>query len=92
MQCMLQHLLGSIPLILPFPPLQDPRILANLRAVSEAAKVGLSTREKVVIRMPLGGGIEAELSRQLFEGLTNELFRRARLPLDQACWQVGAHA
>jgi hypothetical protein len=23
-------------------------------------------------------------------GLTQELFRRARLPLDQACWQVGS--
>ncbi|GAB4820667.1 hypothetical protein N2152v2_007713 [Parachlorella kessleri] len=68
---------------------KDPRVLANLRAVSEAAKVALSSREKVVIRMPVGGGIEAPLTRQAFEGLTTQLFRRARLPLDQACWQAG---
>lgn len=24
----------------------------------------------------------------MFESLTKDLFRRARLPLDQACWQV----
>ena len=40
--------------------------------------------------MPVGGGVEAELTRQAFEGLSVELFRRARLPLDQACWQVRA--
>jgi len=69
----------------------SPAMKANLRAAAEAAKIGLSSREKVVIRMPVGnsGGIEAELNRQTFEGLTVELFRRARLPLDQACWQAG---
>lgn len=67
----------------------DPHIRANLRAVAEAAKVGLSTEEQVVVRMPLAGGIKAVLTRQLFEGLAADLFRRARQPLDQACWQVG---
>lgn len=47
---------------------------------------------QVTIRMPVGGGVEAELTRQKFEGLTADLFRRARLPLDQACWQVGMRA
>lgn len=67
----------------------DPRIVSNLKAVAEAAKIKLSTEEKVVIRMPVGKGIEAVLTRQMFEGMTADLFRRARLPLDQACWQAG---
>eukprot|EP00887_Chlorella_sp_A99_P001468 scaffold8.g1468.t1 len=67
----------------------DPRIRANLKAVAEAAKIQLSTQERVVIRMPLGAGVEAVLTRQLFEGLTADLFRRARQPLDAACWQAG---
>ena len=25
----------------------------------------------------------------MFESMTKDLFRRARLPLDQACWQAG---
>lgn len=68
---------------------RDPRLLANLRGVAEAAKIKLSSEERVVIRMPVGGGIEAVLTRQMFESLTKDLFRRARLPLDQACWQAG---
>jgi heat shock 70kDa protein 1/2/6/8 len=67
----------------------DPAIVAGLRAVAEAAKIKLSTEERVVVRMPIAGGIEATLTRQTFEGLTADLFRRARLPLDQACWQAG---
>ncbi|PRW56291.1 molecular chaperone [Chlorella sorokiniana] len=67
----------------------DPRLVANLRAAAEAAKIKLSSEERVVIRMPVGGGIEAVLTRQMFESLTKDLFRRARLPLDQACWQAG---
>jgi heat shock 70kDa protein 1/2/6/8 len=67
----------------------NPGILSNLKAIAEAAKIKLSTDEKVVIRMPVGGGIEAVLTRQMFEGMTADLFRRARLPLDQACWQAG---
>ena len=67
----------------------NPGIVANLKSISEAAKIKLSTEEKVVIRMPVGGGIEAVLTRQMFEGMTVDLFRRARLPLDQACWQAG---
>ena len=43
--------------------------------------------------MPLKGRngqpVEAVLSQQEFESLSADLFRRARLPLDEACWQVG---
>ena len=46
------------------PPAQDPRLVANLRAIAEAAKIKLSTEESVMIRMPVGGGIEAVLTRQ----------------------------
>ena len=67
----------------------EPSIMANLKAVAEAAKIKLSSDEKIVIRMPVGGGIEAILTRKMFEGMTADLFRRARLPLDQACWQAG---
>lgn len=69
--------------------MQDPRILANLKAIAETAKIKLSTEEKVVIRMPIAGGIEVTVTQQLLESLTTDLFRRARLPLDQACWQAG---
>lgn len=68
---------------------RDPRLLANLRGVAEAAKIKLSSEDRVVIRMPVGGGIEATLTRQMFESMTKHLFRKARLPLDQACWQAG---
>ncbi|KAL4443054.1 hypothetical protein ABPG77_008545 [Micractinium sp. CCAP 211/92] len=68
---------------------RDPRLLANLRGVAEAAKIKLSSEDRVVIRMPVGGGIEAVLTRQMFESMTKHLFRKARLPLDQACWQAG---
>ena len=52
-------------LYLSLAPLQDPRVVANLRGVAEAAKIKLSSEERVVIRMPLGGGIEAVLTRQV---------------------------
>lgn len=43
--------------------------------------------------MPLKGRngqpVEAVLSQQEFESLSADLFRRARLPLDEACWQAG---
>ncbi|KAI3436735.1 hypothetical protein D9Q98_006150 [Chlorella vulgaris] len=68
---------------------KDPRLMANLRGVAEAAKIKLSSEERVVIRMPVGGGIEAVLTRPMFEKMTKGLFRKARLPLDQACWQAG---
>ena len=47
------------------PAAQDPRLRANLRAVAEAAKLRLSAEERVVIRMPVGGGVEAVLTRQV---------------------------
>lgn len=67
----------------------SPQMIANLKAVAEAAKMQLSQNETAVIRMPVGGGIEAYLSRQKFESLSEELFKRARQPLDYACWQAG---
>lgn len=67
----------------------NPTITTNLRAIAEAAKIKLSTEEKVIIRMPVGGGIETILTRQKLESLTVDLFRQARLPLDQAAWQAG---
>lgn len=39
--------------------------MANLRAAAEAAKIKLSSEERVVIRMPVGGSIEAVLTRQV---------------------------
>ena len=55
-------------------------------------QVKLSEVERVNIRMPVGGpgggGMVATLSRQDLEKLSVALFRRARLPVDQACWQV----
>lgn len=66
-----------------------PQMIANLKVVAEAAKMQLSKNDTAVIRMPVGGGIEAPLSRQKFEALSQELFRRARQPLDYACWQAG---
>lgn len=49
----------------------------------------LSSSEEVTLRMPVAGGIDATLSRQKFEALCDPLWRRARLPLDAACWQAG---
>lgn len=52
----------------------------------------LSETASVAIKMPLKGRsgqpVEAVLTQQEFEGLSADLFRRARLPLDEACWQV----
>lgn len=52
----------------------------------------LSETTSVTIKMPLKGRdgqlIQALLSQQEFERLSADLFRRARLPLDEACWQV----
>ena len=67
----------------------SPSMIANLKAIAEAAKMQLSVSDTAVIRMPVGGGIEAVLTRQKFEALSDELFRRAREPLDYACWQAG---
>ena len=52
----------------------------------------LSTASKVRLRMPLGGAgggpLEVVLTQQDLERLSAPLFRRARLPIDQACWQA----
>jgi heat shock protein 1/8 len=67
----------------------DPRLRTAARTAAEAAKIKLSTEQAVTLRMPVAGGVEATLSRQTLEKLTAALFRRARAPLDQACWQAG---
>jgi hypothetical protein len=45
----------------------------------------------VPCRMPLGGpgGLQVTLDQATFDSLSADLFRRARLPLDQACWTAG---
>ena len=57
-------------------------------------QVKLSSAQRVALRLPLGGpdgrGAEAVLTRQLLEELTAALFRRLRMPIDVACWQVSA--
>ncbi|GIL56890.1 hypothetical protein Vafri_12177, partial [Volvox africanus] len=74
-------------------PASDPRLRANLRALAQAAKHSLTDSEEVVLRMPVGGPgggpLEARLTRTQLDELTQELWRRCRLPLDQACWQAG---
>ena len=55
-------------------------------------QVRLSETSSVAIKIPLKGRdgqpVQAVLSQQEFERLSADLFRRARLPLDEACWQV----
>lgn len=41
---------------------------------------------------PGGGPLQVTLDQDLFDDLSTELFQRARLPLDQACWNAGAVA
>lgn len=57
-----------------------------------ALQIRLSDTASVAIKMPLKGRdsqpIQAVLTLQKFEQLSADLFRRARLPLDEACWQV----
>ena len=57
-------------------------------------QVKLSSAQRVALRLPLGGpdgrGAEAVLTRQLLEELAAPLFRRLRMPIDVACWQVPA--
>lgn len=57
-----------------------------------ALQMRLSDTASVAIKMPLTGRdgqpIQAVLTQQDFERLSADLFRRARLPLDEACWQV----
>ena len=54
--------------------------------------MALSNAPKVRLRMPIGGAgggpLEVVLTQQDLERLSADLFRRARLPIDQACWQV----
>lgn len=38
---------------------------------------------------PKGGPLEVTLTRAKFDDLAGELYRRCRLPLDQAAWQAG---
>jgi molecular chaperone DnaK len=38
---------------------------------------------------PAGGPLLVHLDQQTLDQLTTDLFRRLRLPLDQACWTAG---
>ncbi|WIA29514.1 hypothetical protein OEZ86_012015 [Tetradesmus obliquus] len=69
----------------------SPAVAGRLKALAEYAKVQLSEHEQVTLRMPLGGpgGLQATLDLATFDSLSADLFRRARLPLDQACWAAG---
>eukprot|EP00883_Tetradesmus_obliquus_P007855 jgi/Sobl393_1/18509/SZX73966.1 len=69
----------------------SPAVAGRLKALAEYAKVQLSEHEQVTLRMPLGGpgGLQATLDQATFDSLSADLFRRARLPLDQACWAAG---
>ena len=59
---------------------------------SVALQIRLSDTASVAIKMPFTGRdgepIQAVLTQQHFDRLSADLFRRARLPLDEACWQV----
>ncbi|GFR43025.1 hypothetical protein Agub_g4026, partial [Astrephomene gubernaculifera] len=74
-------------------PGSDPRLRANLRALAQAAKHALSESEEVALRMPVGGPggspLTARLTRAQLDLLSEGLWRRCRLPLDQACWRAG---
>jgi hypothetical protein len=38
---------------------------------------------------PQGGPLQVTLDQSMFDQLSTELFQKARLPLDQACWTAG---
>jgi hypothetical protein len=38
---------------------------------------------------PNGGPLQVSLNQAQFDELSTELFQKARLPLDQACWTAG---
>jgi len=52
--------------------------------------VRLTDAPRVALRVPGAGGGLAVLTRQALESLAAPLFRRMRLPVDAACWQVRA--
>jgi heat shock 70kDa protein 1/2/6/8 len=70
-----------------------PAIRSRLRKLSRNVKERLSTSDKVAVRLPIGGtdgtGVSFTMTRQLLDDLCADLFRRCRLPIDQACWQAG---
>lgn len=70
-----------------------PDIRSRLRTLSRNAKECLSTAHKVAVRLPIGGpdgeGVSFTMTRQLLDDLCADLFRRCRLPIEQACWQAG---
>lgn len=52
-------------------------------------QVALSTQEKVLLRIPLQQPpLEVLLTRQQLDGLAVPLFKRALVPLEDACQQV----
>ncbi|CAG9462079.1 unnamed protein product [Pedinophyceae sp. YPF-701] len=71
---------------------ESPRIRANVRKLAEMAKIQLTDSAEVVLRMPVGPGgepVSVRITRQLLEEASVDLFRRARLAIDAACWQAG---
>ncbi|KAF8073120.1 dnaK [Scenedesmus sp. PABB004] len=70
-----------------------PALAAKLKALAEYAKVSLSDAPAVTLRMPVGGPgggpLMVTLDQATLDELSADLFRRARLPLDQACWAAG---
>ena len=73
-------------------PTREGRSGLTLRCLT--LQMALSTTSKVRLRMPIGGAgggpLEVVLTQQDLERLSLALFRRARLPIDQACWQVSS--
>jgi hypothetical protein len=49
----------------------------------------LATPCRMPVGGPGGGPLQVTLDQQGFDELSTELFQRARLPLDQACWNAG---
>jgi heat shock 70kDa protein 1/2/6/8 len=72
-----------------------PALRARLRAVARQAKEALSASGKVALRLPAGGrdnrGVAVTLTQADIEKAGKHLFRRFRLPVEQACWQAGVH-
>lgn len=65
----------------------SPTARSRLRTLARAAKEQLSDNRAVTVRLPRDADVV--LSQQLLEELSKKLFKRCRLPVDQACWQAG---
>lgn len=71
---------------------RSPALRARLSALARSAKEQLSSADKIVLRLPVGGsaggGVKFTLTRTEVERLATPLFQRCRLPVERACWQV----